>query len=235
LASSVAAAGAAAAATAASVCALGAGSGVGGEGAERAEAAAEAKGFVTGALSVEMFHEMLAAEASGVAGGDLDELLGGEALLSVGLALLGEAHGDLEGGGRAAALPDGGHDHPGAGVAREVRVRDGELVLQLRHLPLQDRDGAHAPVDGVLDARVGLVGERIHGVLALVHRELVQQLGDIAGAEDLMDIGEFVGLVGGEVGREHTFRRTLAAQKLARGARRTRRGRRHPWLPDPQT
>lgn len=219
-------------AAAASVCALCSGSGVGGEGAEGTEASAEAERFVICALSTEVFHEMLAAEAAGVSGGNFYQLLGGHALLPVGLALR-KAHCNLK-RRRRAALPHGGHHHPRPSVARQVRMRNGELGLQLRHLALEDGDGAHAAVDGILDTRVGLVSERIDGVLALVHRELVQQLGNIAGAEDLVDIGEFVGLVRGEVGREHTFRRAFAAQKLACGTRRARRRRRHSWLPDPK-
>ena len=213
---------------------IGARAGVGGEGAEWAQAGAEAERFVIGTLSGEMFHKVLAAEARGVAGGNLDELLRGKALVAAGLALR-EAHGDLQRRRCTAGAPHRGHHHPGTGVARQVGMRDGELVLQLRHLPLQHGDGAHAAINGVLDARVGFVRQRIHCVLALVHRELVQQLGDIAGAKYLMDIGEFVRLVRREVGCEYAFCRTLATQKLACGARRARRGRRHSWLTRSQT
>lgn len=114
-------------------------------------------------------------------------------------------------------------------------MRDSKLALELRDLALEDRDGTHAPVDGVFDARIGLVSQGIDCVLALVDGEFVEQLGDVAGAENLVDIGEFVRLVRGEVGCEHAFCRALPAQELACGARRARRGRRrHSWLADPK-
>jgi hypothetical protein len=52
-----------------------------------------------------------------------------------------------------------------------------------------------------------------------MHGKLIEQLGDIAGAEDLVNIGEFVRLVRREIGRKHTFRRALAPEKLACGTR----------------
>lgn len=53
----------------------------------------------------------------------------------------------------------------------------------------------------------------------LVHGKLIEQLGDIAGAEDLVNIGEFVRLVRREIGRKHTFRRALAPEEFACGTR----------------
>jgi hypothetical protein len=45
-----------------------------------------------------------------------------------------------------------------------------------------------------------------------------EHLGDVAGAEDLVDGGEFVGLVRREVGGEGALLRAAAAEELARGA-----------------
>jgi hypothetical protein len=46
-----------------------------------------------------------------------------------------------------------------------------------------------------------------------------EQLGDVAGAEDLVDGGELVGFVRREVGGEGALLRAAAAEELARGAR----------------
>lgn len=46
----------------------------------------------------------------------------------------------------------------------------------------------------------------------------LQELGDIAGAEDPVDIRKFLRLVSGEVRREHAVRRTSPPQQLAGGA-----------------
>jgi hypothetical protein len=93
---------------------------------------------------------------------------------------------------------------------------------------LEDGDDADAAVDGVAEAHVGLVGEGVHGVLALEGVELVQQLGHVARAEDAVHVHELLRVVRWEVGREHAVRLALATQELARsawGARAAHRGR----------
>lgn len=50
-------------------------------------------------------------------------------------------------------------------------------------------------------------------------RTYQEHLGDVAGAEDLVDGGELVGLVRGEVGREGALVGAAPAEELARGAR----------------
>lgn len=84
---------------------------------------------------------------------------------------------------------------------------------------LEDGDEADAAVDRVAEAGVGLVGERIDGVLALGGVELVEDLGHVAGAEYLVDVGELLGLVRGEVGREHALLGAFPAEELAGRAR----------------
>jgi len=132
-----------------------------------------------------------------------------------------DAHADGERGG------DAGGD-VAAGVAEELGVRGVQLLLQAVDLALEHGDGADAAVDGVLDARLGLVGERAHGVLPLVRQQLVEQLGHVAGAEHLVHVGELLRLLRREVGREHAPRQALAPQELARRARRPGTGRRRP-------
>jgi hypothetical protein len=46
-----------------------------------------------------------------------------------------------------------------------------------------------------------------------------EHLGDVAGAEDLVDGGELVGIVRGEVGGEGALVGAAPAEELARGAR----------------
>lgn len=92
--------------------------------------------------------------------------------------------------------------------------------MELAELVLEEGDDADAAVDGVAQPHVGLVGEGVDGVLALVGLELVEELGDVAGAEDLVDVGEFLGLVRREVRREHALRLALPPEELAGGARR---------------
>jgi hypothetical protein len=102
-----------------------------------------------------------------------------------------------------------------------------ELVAGLLDPELEDGDVGDASVDGVAEARVGLVGERVDGILPLHVRELVEELGDVAGAEHPVHVGELGWVVGREVGREHAPPRALAPEELARRARRARRRGRH--------
>ena len=113
----------------------------------------------------------------------------------------------------------------GPNVPRQLLARGGELLADLLDPELQDGDVGDAAVDGVTEARLGLVRERVDGVLPLRLGELVEELGDVAGAEDAVHAGELGRVVGREVGREDAPLRALAPQQLARGARRV--GRRH--------
>jgi hypothetical protein len=53
-----------------------------------------------------------------------------------------------------------------------------------------------------------------------MRRTYLQHLADIAGAKDLVDNGELVGVLGWEVWREHALLRAPPPQQLARRARR---------------
>lgn len=88
-------------------------------------------------------------------------------------------------------------------------------MLELSHLALEVGDGANAAVDGVTEAGVGLVSEGVDGVVALVGRDLGENLADVAGAEHLVDFGELLGLVGVEVRGENAVRGAPPLQKLA--------------------
>ena len=77
-----------------------------------------------------------------------------------------------------------------------------------------------AAVDGVAEARLGLVADGDDGVQALVGRDLEQQLGHVAGAEHLVHRREVRrALLRVEVGREDAPAHALAPQELARPAR----------------
>ncbi|KAG5544612.1 hypothetical protein RHGRI_017144 [Rhododendron griersonianum] len=67
---------------------------------------------------------------------------------------------------------------------------------------MQESNGADAAVDGVPQPRLDLVDEGVDGIVALVLRHVDEDLGNVAGAEDFVDLGELFGLVGAEVGGE---------------------------------
>nr|GMC54061.1 muscle M-line assembly protein unc-89-like isoform X2 [Ipomoea batatas] len=96
------------------------------------------------------------------------------------------------------------------------------LNMALKHM----RDDADAAVDGVAEPHVSLVSQRVHGVLALVRLQLVQQLRHVARAEHLVHARELLRLIRREIRREHALRLALPPQKLASRARRVRRRRR---------
>ena len=76
-----------------------------------------------------------------------------------------------------------------------------------------------AAVDGVAEARLGLVADGDDGIEALVRRDLEQQLGDVAGAEHLVHRREVRrALLRVEVGREDAAAHALAPEELARAA-----------------
>lgn len=84
---------------------------------------------------------------------------------------------------------------------------------------LEDGYEADATVDGVAEPGVGLVGQRIDGVLALGGVEFVEDFGHVAGAEHLVDVGEFLRLVWREVGCEYAFLGAFSTEELAGRAR----------------
>lgn len=100
-------------------------------------------------------------------------------------------------------------------VLGELGLGAAEVHLELAELVLEERDYSDAAVDGVTDAHVGLVGEGVNGVFALVGVEFVEEFGDVAGAEDFVDVGEFLGLVWGEVGGKNALWLAFAAEEFA--------------------
>lgn len=106
-----------------------------------------------------------------------------------------------------------------ANVGGELLFGIDEIGLNLPEPVLENGDEAHAAVDGVLQARLCLVGQRVHGVLALRRVELVEQLGHVAGAEDLVQVRELLRQVRWEIRREHALLRALPPLQLARRAR----------------
>ena len=95
---------------------------------------------------------------------------------------------------------------------------ESEVDLELTELVLEDGDDTDAAVDGVAETHVGLVGKGIDGVLSLVRAQLVEELGDVAGPEDLVDVRELLRLVRGKVRGEDAVRLALPAEELARRA-----------------
>ena len=84
------------------------------------------------------------------------------------------------------------------------------------YLLLEGEDVGDAAVDGVAEARLGLVADGDDGVQALVGRDLEQQLGHVAGAEHLVHRREVRrALLRVEVGREDAPAHALAPQELA--------------------
>ncbi|CAH9069575.1 unnamed protein product [Cuscuta europaea] len=122
----------------------------------------------------------------------------------------------VEEGRRGAAISVGGGGL--GGVGGEAGPSEEEVRLELGHTALEGGDGANAAVDGVGEADLGLVDEGIDGVLSLLLRDLVEDFGDVAGAEDLVDLGEFHRVVGAEVGGELAVEDALPLQQLAGGA-----------------
>ena len=106
-----------------------------------------------------------------------------------------------------------------ADVSGELLLGIEKVDLDMAEALLEDRDEADAAVDGVAEARLGLVGEGLDGVIALGGSELVEELADVAGAEDAVDAGEALWVVRWEVRRENALLRALPTQELARRAR----------------
>lgn len=102
-----------------------------------------------------------------------------------------------------------------AGEADEIGVGGVELLLEALDLALEEGDGADAAVDGVPDPRLGLIGEGVDGVLPLVLGELVEELCDVAGAEDLVDVRELLRLLRRKIRREDAPWHALPPQELA--------------------
>lgn len=82
-------------------------------------------------------------------------------------------------------------------------------------MSLEKGDGPDATVDRVPHARLRLVGEGLDGIVPLVGEELVEKLGDVAGTEDLVDVGELLRLFRWEVGGEDAAGHAFSPQELA--------------------
>lgn len=92
----------------------------------------------------------------------------------------------------------------------------GGNLVELSDLLLEGEDVGDAAVDGVLQACLGLVGDGDGGLAAFGHGEVHEELGDVAGAEDLVDSREVGGaLLVAEVGGEDAPPRALPPQELA--------------------
>lgn len=113
--------------------------------------------------------------------------------------------------------------------AKDLGLGHSELHLELRHLVLQVRDRPNTSIHWISHPRCGFIDQAADGVRSLMNRELLhsfnarergrnhqlmhgacwnwgaeesdlQHLANVAGTKDLVDDGEFVGVVGREVG-----------------------------------
>lgn len=77
-----------------------------------------------------------------------------------------------------------------------------------------------AAIDGISDPGLSFVSNGHNGFTPISHRDMQQQLRNVASSEYFVD-GRESGraLLGAEVGCEHTVRGALAAEELARAAR----------------
>ena len=97
----------------------------------------------------------------------------------------------------------------------DLGAHEVELLAQELGLRVEEGDDAEAAVDGVAVARVRLVEDRLHGVVALGRVHLLQDAQRVAHAVELVHIQELLGLVGREVRRQRALRRALAPLELA--------------------
>lgn len=106
-----------------------------------------------------------------------------------------------------------------------VDLADGELVeddvelgLAILDLTLEVADDAVAAADGVEGADVGLEDDGTHGLFLLEGVEVLDDLGDVADAEELVGVQELALPVVGEVWGKNAVRGALPALVFAGGA-----------------
>lgn len=84
------------------------------------------------------------------------------------------------------------------------------------YLLLQGEDMGDAAIDGISDPSLSFISYGDDGLAAISHRDMQQQLGDIAGAEHLVNCGEpSWALLRAEVRRENAVSCALPPQELA--------------------
>lgn len=101
----------------------------------------------------------------------------------------------------------------------DLRVDMVELLGRLVQLAKETADVPAATVDGVLRAHVRLEDDGLHRFLLEVRRGLLEDLRDVAHAEEAVRVLEHLRLVGGEVGGEGAFLVALPPLELADRAR----------------
>lgn len=82
----------------------------------------------------------------------------------------------------------------------ELLTRHGELLFELGHLVLQDGNDSQTAVHRVLLSCISLVGDGLHGVLALAWVNVLEDAQDVGDSEQLVHVLEPLRLVGWEVG-----------------------------------
>lgn len=107
-------------------------------------------------------------------------------------------------------------------IRSELLLGSVELHLDLPELVLKNGDESNATVHRVPQPRLRFIRQGLHRIVSLRRVELVQQLGHVAGTENLVHISKPLRVVRRKVRREHALLRALPPQKLARRARRIR-------------
>lgn len=115
-----------------------------------------------------------------------------------------------------------GHHSPPY-ISRKLWSCHCQFCLQLCYSSLKDWDGSDAPIYRIFHTRIRLVGNRIHGVLSLMLGQLIEKLGNVASSEDLVNVCEFLGLVGWKVRCENALGGALSTKEFASCTRRSRR------------
>ncbi|XP_024516853.1 serine, glycine, tyrosine and glutamine-rich protein-like [Selaginella moellendorffii] len=90
-----------------------------------------------------------------------------------------------------------------------------ELGLETRHPLLEHGDDTDAAIDWIFHSHVRLVRQSVDAILAEADGELVEHLAHVGDAEDLVNVGEALGLVGREVWREQALGRAAPPEVSA--------------------
>jgi hypothetical protein len=98
--------------------------------------------------------------------------------------------------------------------------RDESTIYYVRRVAQRGRESGEQPASGGCVHAWSMVCAWVAGAAVCTYIPYLQQLADIAGAEDLVHAGELVRLPGREVGREDAAGRAPPPQQLARRARR---------------
>lgn len=111
------------------------------------------------------------------------------------------------------------------GLTRQRRAANGELLkhevalgLVMRNLALKGRENPVASANGVVGARIGFKNNGVHGDALLLGAEVLDDLQDVADAEEFVGIEKIFLLMGREIYGERTIRGASSALVFTCGA-----------------